>query len=347
MDQSSPTITASRGAPAEPLAPPPRRSRRPFVILAIILLAIALGCFGYWLLNHGYATTDDAQIDGDIYTISPRIAGQIAAVTVDDNQHVSAGDTLASLDPRDQEVALAQARAQAAQADANLAVATANAGQAQANVVQANAAEAQAQQDFDRYNAINPHAITRQTLDAATAAIRSAKAKDEAAIQAAAASQAAITAAQAQVRGAAVAVQNAQLQLSYANITAPASGHVSMKTVQPGNVVAPGSSLMALVGDDVWVTANYKETQLAGIHPGSPATITVDAVPGVTFKGHVQSIQYGTGAVFSLLPAQNATGNYIKIVQRVPVKIVFDDPRVRNYLLAPGMSVQPSVIIGK
>jgi membrane fusion protein (multidrug efflux system) len=104
---------------------------------------------------------------------------------------------------------------------------------------------------------------------------------------------------------------------------------------------------MALVGDDVWVTANYKETQLAGIHPGSPATITVDAVPGVTFKGHVQSIQYGTGAVFSLLPAQNATGNYIKIVQRVPVKIVFDDPRVRNYLLAPGMSVQPSITIGK
>jgi len=347
MDQSSPTITVPHSAPADSFAAPPRRSRRPFFILAIILLAIAAGCFGYWLLNHGYATTDDAQIDGDIYTISPQIAGRVAAVTVDDNQHVNAGDALAVLDPRDQQVALAQAQAQAAQAQANLAVATANAGQAQANVIQANAAEAQAQQDFDRYSAINPHAITKQTLDAATATIRSAKAKDAAALQAAAASQASITAAQAQLQGAQVAVRNAMLQLSYTTIMAPASGHISMKTVEPGNVVAPGSSLMALVGDDVWVTANYKETQLAGIHPGSPATVTVDAVPGVTFKAHVQSIQYGTGAVFSLLPAQNATGNYIKIVQRVPVKIVFDDPRVKNYLLAPGMSVQPSITIGQ
>ncbi len=111
-------------------------------------------------------------------------------------------------------------------------------------------------------------------------------------------------------------------------------------------MVASGTSMMALVGDALWVTANFKETQLGGIRPGEAATIAVDAVPGVAFRAHVDSIQYGTGAVFSLLPAQNATGNYIKIVQRVPVKLLFDDERVAHYMLAPGMSVEPSIVIG-
>jgi len=116
-----------------------------------------------------------------------------------------------------------------------------------------------------------------------------------------------------------------------------------MKTVQLGNVVAPGTALLDVVGDDVWVTANYKETQLSRIRPGEIATIQVDAVPGILFNARVDSIQYGTGSVFSLLPAENATGNYIKIVQRVPVKLVFDDARVADHMLAPGMSVEPSI----
>jgi membrane fusion protein (multidrug efflux system) len=310
---------------------PVRRSKRPFIILAVILAAIALAALVYYLVNRGYQTTDDAEIDGSIYNIAPQISGRIATVPVDDNQHVTAGAVLATIDARDEAAALAKARAQAN-------VAAANAAAAAANVAVAQAALLQAQQDFARYQQVNPHAVSQLTLDASTASIRSAQAKYDAAQAQARAMQATADAAQ-------VDVDNAKLQLSYTSITAPAAGHVAQKTVEPGNVAATGTGLMALVGDDVWVTANYKETQLAGIHPGSRATVTIDAIPGVTFKAHVDSIQYGTGSVFSLLPAQNATGNYVKIVQRVPVKIVFDDNRIGQYMLAPGMSVLPSITI--
>jgi len=349
MDQSPPRRIRIEGGigSAAPPEEPPRRSARPFIILAVILAAIALAGVAYWLLNRGYATTDDAEIDGSIYTIAPQIAGRVAAVEVGDNQHVSAGQVLVVLDDRDQQAALAKAQADAAQAAAQLDVATANAAEAVADVAQTAATLAQAQQDYNRYRSVNPHAITQQSLDAATATIRAAKAKYSAIQQEAQSQQAAVTAARAAALSAQVAVRNAELQLSYTTITAPAAGHVAQKTVEPGNVVSPGTGLMALVGDDVWVTANYKETQLGGIHPGEKATVTVDAVPGVTFSAHVDSIQYGTGSVFSLLPAENATGNYVKIIQRVPVKLVFYDPRVRDYLLAPGMSVLPSITITK
>jgi membrane fusion protein (multidrug efflux system) len=310
---------------------PAKRSRRPFVILGVILAAIALAGLVYYLINRGYETTDDAEIDGDIYTIAPQISGRIATVLVDDNQHVAAGQVLATIDPRDERAALDKAEAQAA-------VAAADAAQAQANVAVADAEYMQAQQDFARYEQVNPHAVSKLTLDASTAAIRSAKAKFDAASAEAQAMQASADAARTDVA-------NAKLQLSYTSITAPAAGHIGQKTVEPGNVVVAGTGLMALVGDTVWVTANYKETQLAGIHPGSQATVTVDAIPGVTFKAHVDSIQYGTGSVFSLLPAQNATGNYVKIVQRVPVKIVFDDSRIGQFMVAPGMSALPSIAI--
>lgn len=325
--------------------PPPRRSIRPFILLALILGAIALSGFIYYLVNRGYATTDDAEIDGDIYTIAPQISGRVAEVLVNDNQHVKAGQVLVLIDPRDEQVALARAEADEAQAAAQLGVAKANQGQAVANVEVAQADLFQARQNYDRYRSINPNAITQQQLDAATANIRSAQARLDAAEQQVNGMRASVVAAEATEAAAKVAVLNARLQLSYTRITAPAAGHVSQKTVEPGNVVAAGTALMALVGDAVWVTANYKETQLDGIRPGAPATVTVDAVPGVTFKAHVDSVQYGTGAVFSLLPAQNATGNYVKVVQRVPVKIVFDDDRIKNYILAPGMSVLPSITI--
>jgi membrane fusion protein (multidrug efflux system) len=311
--------------------PPEQRSKRPFIILAIVLLAIALAGLVYYLLNRGYATTDDAQIDGNIYQISPRVSGQVLQVLVDDNQHVTKGQVLVQLDPRDAQAALDNAEAQ-------LAVAQANLSEAQANVEVANADLLQAQQDYSRYSSINQRAISQQQLDSATATIRSAKAKYDSAAAKAAGMQASVDAA-------AVQVKNAQLQLSYTTITAPASGHIAERTVRAGDVEAAGAGLMAVVGDPVWVTANFKETQLPGIQPGDAATITVDAVPGITFKAHVDSIQSGTGAVFSLLPAQNATGNYVKIIQRVPVKIVFDDDRIGQYNLAPGMSAEPSVTL--
>ncbi len=325
--------------------PPPRRNIRPFIILAVVLSAIALGCFGYYLMNRGYVTTEDAQIDGTISTIAPQISGRVTAVLVNDNQHVQAGQILAQIDPRDQQVALATAQANAAQAEAQVGVAQVNHDEAVANAEVAEAALFQAQQDYNRYRSVNPNAITQQQLDSATATIRTAKAKLAAAQEQIEGMQAAVVAAQASAAATQVAVQNAQLQLSYTQVTAPASGHISEKTVEPGNVVAAGTGLMALVSDDVWVTANFKETQLGGIKIGAPVAVTVDAVPGITFKAHVDSLQYGTGAVFSLLPAQNATGNYVKVIQRVPVKIIFDDNRTRQYVLAPGMSVLPSITI--
>ncbi len=324
---------------------PPRRSRRPFIVLGAVLFCIALGCFGYWWLNRDNATTDDAQIDGNIYTIAPQIAGRVVNIPVADNQHVTAGQVLVVLDARDEQVNLAKAQANLAQAQAQFFVAQAQAAQSAAQVAENGADLQKAQQDYARYRNVNPHAISQLQVDAVTASILGARAKSDAAQAAARAAQASITAAQAQVQAAQVAVDNARLQLSYTIITAPGPGHVSLKTVQLGDVVSPGAGMMAVVGDGVWVTANYKETQLADIRPGANATVNVDAVPGIAFKAHVDSVQYGTGAVFSLLPAQNATGNYIKIVQRVPVKLLFDDARVSQYLLAPGMSVEPSIVI--
>jgi membrane fusion protein (multidrug efflux system) len=333
-------------APQNPRPPEPhKRSARPFIILGGVLSLVAIAALIYWLLNRNYETTDDAQIDGNIYQISPRIAGQVEQVLVTDNQHVEKGQILVTLDPRDAQVTLAKAKADLEQSQAQLDEANANATQQTANVEVAAANLDQAQQDYRRYASINQHAISQQQLDSATASIRGAKAKFDAAQAQAASAQASIAAAQAQLDASKVELQNAQLQLSYTTITAPAAGHVSERTVRNGDVEAIGAGLMAIVGDQIWVIANYKETQLGGIHPGNPATITIDSVPGITFKAHVDSIQSGTGAVFSLLPAQNATGNYVKIIQRVPVKIDIDDNRIQNYQLAPGMSVNPSITI--
>jgi membrane fusion protein (multidrug efflux system) len=311
----------------------------------LVLIALALSGVAYWYLNRDFVTTDDAEIDGSIYTVAPQIPGRVAQVLVADNQHVTAGQPLVILDNRDQLVAVAKAQAALAQAQAQIAVATANAAGYAAQVVQSQADLAKAQQDFIRYSHVNPRAISQQTLDGATATIAGARARTISVQQQEASAQAGVIAARAAVQAAEVSVQDAQLQLSYTTITAPAAGHISQKTVEPGNVVAAGTGLLALVGDQVWVTANYKETQLADIRPGETAHVAIDAVPGLRFTAHVESVQYGTGAVFSLLPAQNATGNYVKIIQRVPVKLVFDDPRIANYLLAPGMSVTPSITI--
>jgi membrane fusion protein (multidrug efflux system) len=224
--------------------------------------------------------------------------------------------------------------------------------QARANVAVAEADLVQARQDYQRFTTINPHAVSQQQVDNATAAFHSADAKLNAAKQAVAGAeaqlrtgQAQVVAAQAQQQQAEANVATAALQLSYCTIVAPVSGHVAHRNVDVGNYVSPGQALFAIVQDNVWVTANFKETQLSGLKPGQPARISIDAVPGVTFRGRVDSFQPGTGSAFSVLPAENATGNWVKVVQRLPVKIVFDDPRVRQYFLAPGMSVEPSVKI--
>ncbi|HEY4041258.1 MAG TPA: HlyD family secretion protein [Rhodopila sp.] len=324
---------------------------------ALLIFAMVVGGSVYWLNARHFETTDDAFIDAYTTQVAPRVPGQVTKLLFADNDHVSAGQTLLLIDPKDYQAKLDQAKAQQASAEATLtqtqaqvAVQQANVDQVTANVRVAEADLLQARQDYDRYRSIAAGAVSRQQIEAATATFHSAQAKLDASRQTVGgaqaqvrAAQAALLAAQASLQQAAANTQTAELQLSYCTIVAPVAGIVTHRTVSAGNYVNAGQALFALVQDDRWVTANYKETQLAVMHPGQDVDIVIDAVPSITFHAKVDSLQAGTGTVFSVLPAENATGNFVKIVQRLPVKIVFDDPRLRDYTLAPGMSVTPSV----
>ncbi|HYZ23025.1 MAG TPA: HlyD family secretion protein [Rhodopila sp.] len=348
-------------APEEaPTRPRPRRRITRVLRLSLIViagLAVLTGGTLYWLDARHYETTDDAFIDAYTSQIAPRVAGQVTALLFADNQHVTAGQVLLRIDPRDYQARLDQALAQLAsaeatrqQAQAQLVAQQANLRQTEANIAVAQADLVQARQDYDRFKTINPAAVTRQQIDTATATFHAAGARLEAAQASRGAAEAQVQSAQAQLAAAEASVKQAQantetarLQLSYCTILAPVSGIVTHRTVDLGNYVGPGQPLFALVQDGRWVTANFKETQLADMRPGQEVTIDIDAVPAETFHGRVDSFQSGTGSVFSTLPAENATGNYVKIVQRVPVKIVFEDDRVNDYPIAPGMSVIPRV----
>jgi membrane fusion protein (multidrug efflux system) len=326
-------------------------------VLAIAVLGGAVAGVRYWQYARQYESTDDAFIQGHIVQISPKVSAQVTRVLIDDNQEVKQGDLLIELDPRDFQVALEQvqtneaaARGRLQQGQAQLAVAKANVAQAQAQVVVAEAKGVNAQADLQRYQSVPSNAVSRQQVDSAIASARTAKAQVDAARQQVSANQAQVAVAQSQittdeaeVQQAQAQVHQAQLNLSYTKIYAPDDGRVTQKHVEPGDYAQTGQALFALVPHDVWVVANFKETQLTDMRSGQPAEIEVDAYPNRTFKGHVDSFQMGTGAAFSLLPPENATGNYVKVVQRVPVKIVFDEPPESVHLLAPGMSVVPEV----
>ena len=354
-------LTRERVDVAAEVGVPVRKSRfgRVLGLTAGFVLIVAMMVAGtlYWLNARHFETTDDASVDADVTRMAPRVAGQVTRLLFADNQHVTAGQPLLSIDPRDYQAALDEARAREASADATLlqaqaqvAVEQANADQTTANVRVAEADLLRARQDYDRFQKINPNAVTRQQIDAATAAFHSARAKLDASRQTVGgararvdASRAGVLAAGASVKQARAATQAAELRLSYCTMVAPVSGIVTHRTVSVGNYVNPGQALFALVRDGRWVTANFKETQLAVMHPGQDVDLAIDAVPSVTFHGKVDSFQGGTGSAFSVLPAENATGNYVKIVQRVPVRIDFDDNRLADYPLMPGMSVTPSV----
>jgi membrane fusion protein, multidrug efflux system len=324
---------------------------------SLLLIGMAVGGIVYWLEARHFETTDDASVDAYTTQMASRVAGQVTRLLFADNQHVAAGDLLLLIDPRDFQAKLDQVRGQQASAEATLQQATAQVAvqqaavdQVAANVQVAEADLLQARQDYERFQKINPNAVTRQQVEAATATYHINQAKLEASRQTVGGAKAQVRAAQAQVLAAQASLkqaeantQAAELQLSYCTIRAPVAGLVTHRTVSAGNYVNPGQALFALVQDERWVTANFKETQLAGIRPGQDVELSIDAIPSVRFHGKVDSFQAGTGSAFSVLPAQNATGNYVKIVQRVPVKIVFDDARVKDYTLAPGMSVLPAV----
>lgn len=322
-----------------------------------ILAALIVAGLLYWLNARHYASTDDAYVQAYITQVSPQVGGRVVKLAVDDFQTVKDGQVLLQLDPRDFQVRLDQARAQrtqsAAQFDqavAGLAQQTAAVDQAQANVRSAQADLGQAQSDAARYRSVDPKAVSRQQVDTATATSKSAQAKVDAQRQAVVAAQANVEAQKAQIeaaranlKAAEVAVANAELQLSYTTVTAPRDGQLAKRTVNLGDYVQAGQSLLGVVGDDRWIIANYKETQLAGMKIGQPVTMDVDACPDHELTGRIEGFQPGSGSIFSALPAENATGNFVKVVQRVPVKISIRHEDAVRCRLSPGMSVVPSV----
>jgi membrane fusion protein (multidrug efflux system) len=342
------------------ITPPPPRGKRSklklFVGVPVLIFLVAI-IFYYLRCVAPYESTDDAFIDGYVTLISPRVPGQVARLAVTDNQEVKAGDLLVEIDPRDYETSLSQAKAdlaaassQANQSRAQVNVSEAKVAQAQAAVTAAEAEAQRANEDLKRYQSVESRAVSKSALDLAQAQARSADAnlvaaysQTNAAEADVALSEAGVEAATAAAQQAEAKLQQAELNLSYTKIIAPMDGRVTARTVQAGNYVQPGQALLALVPKDVWVTANFKETQLTYMKPGQPVELRVDAYPNRKFKGSVDSLQAGTGARFSLLPPENAVGNYIKVVQRVPVKIIFDEELPTNLDIAPGMSVVPIV----
>lgn len=343
------------------LAPPPeggaKKRRRQILAAAGVLLAgLACGIYYYYFVAP-YQSTDDAFIEGYVIPIAPKVSGYVDQLLITDNQEVKKGDVLLTIDARDYQTSLAQARADLAAArsellesQAQVKVSQAKVKQSQAAVVAAEAQSSRASDDLKRYQSVDKTAISRSAFDMAQAQARSASADLEAARSQALAAEANVTLSQAGVETATAAVlqaeaklRQAELNLSYTKVTAPEDGRITRRAVEQGAYIQPGQSLMAIVPHHYWVIANYKELQLTHMRPGQPVEIKVDAYPSHKFKGHVQSIQSGSGARFSLFPPENATGNYIKVVQRVPVKIVFDDDPDSGLALGPGMSVLPTV----
>ena len=367
--QESPAAPASAGAPD-------KRSfwqRWPVMVVGMMLLFLLLFYGLRYLadsLTHEW--TDDAFIDASIVSVAPKVAGQVKKVHVESNQRVKAGDLLVEIDPRDLAVQLDQKRAAVDSAKANVALfkavaelshtqvvtaeATAKQSAAEAAAAQANAEKAKA--DLKRAEDLTQnHTISPQEFDAAKASAIAAEASLKAAQEKAASNRAKVAEAQAQVEAAQKAVergeaqarqtepdvQTAELNLSYTRVTAPMDGYVTKKAVEGGDYIQVGQKILALVPRDLYVTANFKETQVEHIRPGQPVRITVDSASSRAFTGHVDSIMAGSGARFSLLPPENAVGNYVKVVQRIPVKILFDEPVGAGHVLGPGMSVVPSV----
>lgn len=343
-----------------------RPGKKPLVILVIVVIILLIAAVIYWLMNRGIETTDDAFTDGNAVVISPRVSGYVTQLLVRDNQKVNQGDLLAVIDPRDalaqQEQAKAQlslAQAQYGQSQAQFALAKvqypAQKQQALASLSRAKAELNNAAAAYRRQHGVDPKATSQNNIDAATAQWRSAQAEyQNAEAQVAVASQvelqlrqqqSIVEARRQQVTQAQAQLDTAQLNLSYTRITAPTSGYVTRRNVDQGSLVQAGSSMFSLVSPQIWVTANFKESQLQYMKPGDKVTLSVDAFPDLKLQGHVDSIQMGSGSHFSAFPAENATGNFVKIVQRVPVKIDIDQGLDPNQPLPLGLSVEPEVTV--
>ncbi len=344
--------------------PAPGRRRPPLpLLIGLAVVVVAVGA--YLFLRTGGESTDDAFVDGRSVNVAPKVAGWVKALAVNDNQKVHAGDLLMALDPRDFEVArttaaatLASDRAQLQSAEANLALAEAtyrnNVTSAQAALNEAQAAAVKADADLRRQRQVDARATSQQNLDLAvqTATTTQAQVADararlnlaQAGRESVTMARAAVSQLTAVVQAAEATLQQAMLNLSYTEIRAPSDGRVTKRAVEAGSYVQIGQSVLSLVSPEVWVTANFKESQLGGVAPGAAVRVRVDAYPSLDLKGRIDSIQYGTGARFTAFPPENATGNFVKIVQRVPVKIVFDGgEKALAEGLPLGLSVIPTV----
>jgi membrane fusion protein (multidrug efflux system) len=319
-----------------------------------------------------HESTDDAFIAAHVVSIAPRVSGQVSAVHVLDNQMVRSNELLLEIDPADYATTAAQKQSSADAQEANyktvlaaldlmavkVTTAQATADQSKADADAAEATDARAQADFKRNQTLRTqNTISAQEFDNAQDAVKEADASLVAARQKAVADVSRINEAKATqtateasagmalalYRQAQTTVQSAQLDLSYTKIFAPCDGRVTRKAVEAGNYVQVGQQLMSIVPPEIWVVANFKESQLKKMKPGQPVLVEIDALGGKKYRAHVDSVQAGSGAAFSLLPPENATGNYVKVVQRVPVKILFDEPLPADHTIGPGLSVTPDV----
>jgi membrane fusion protein (multidrug efflux system) len=336
----------------------PRRKLLFPIILGLVLVGALIFTIKEYVFLQSHEQTDDAQVDGDISPVIARVSGYVMEIRFKDNQYVHAGDTLVVLDDRDYKIKLDQAMAAQTAAQRNVAAQGAQIAESQSNIAvqKANIEEAQvrlwkATQDYDRYkNLYDDHAITKAQLDEATADRDGAQAAlDAAKSQVPVIDKRINTSREQTVATGAVIdtrkadVEYARLQLTYTVITAPASGIISKRNIQLGQLVQAGSPLFSVVHEDIYITANFKETQLNDIRLGQKVDIRVDAFEKQVIPGTIESFSGATGAKFSLLPPDNATGNFVKVVQRVPVRIHIDaDSSVLNKM-RPGMSVDVTV----
>jgi len=345
----------------------PARSRRSGLArgaLLLIVLVAASVAVGYWYVTRDEVSTDDAFIEGRVVTVAPQVSGTVVALHVDDNQRVKTGDVLIEIDPSSYQALRDQAAASLKVAEAQLANARialdaaridypARLAGAQAQLEAARATQARADADARRQRSLPKAATTQQELDSANAALRSATAQvaqNEATVRQAnlvgqfiGQAEAQVHQLEAQVALARAQLAQAELNLSWTRVTAPQDGWVTKRNVEAGNYVQSGQSILALVTPQVWVAANFRESDLEHMREGQPVDIRVDAYPSLRLTGHVDSVQLGTGGRFTAFPPENATGNFVKIVQRVPVKIVIDHGLDPGQRLPLGLSVVPTV----
>ena len=345
-----------------------RKQRRPLVAvigISVVLLLLIGGGY-YWWTTRNLESTDDAYTDGRAVTIAPQVSGVVLSLDVTDNQFVKKDQLLIHIDPRqyitdrDQaSAALETAKAQYAGQQFGAEIARKNfpaqLEQAQAQLANAKANLAKTQADYDRQRSLSKLATSQQDIDAATSALKQAQAQvmlAEAQVtqnspvpQRIGETDQQVGQLKGQVDQAQAKLDQANLNLSWASVKAPQDGWITKRNVEIGNYVAPGQQIFALVAPEVWITANFKESQLADMRKGQPVKIKIDAYPKLDLRGHVDSIQLGSGSKFTAFPPENATGNFVKVVQRVPVKIMIDSGLDPNIPLPLGISAEPTVTV--